>query len=72
MKYEVIVGNIGCVYSGSSYPAALRDYREYVTQSTSGPYEGYGYGRASGEDVTLMEDGSPIHEHLGSKLKEAV
>lgn len=64
MKYEVIVGNIGCVYSGPSYPTSLRDYREYVSQSEPG------YGRASGEDVTLMEDGSPIHEHLGSNWRK--
>tara|TARA_R110002167_G_scaffold294935_1_gene499527 strand:+ start:2917 stop:3471 length:555 start_codon:yes stop_codon:yes gene_type:complete len=57
--WEVIVGNIGTTYSGDDETEALRDYNQYVTQSTTG------YGRASDEDVTLMRDGEPYKEHYG-------
>lgn len=56
-KYEVIVGNIGTVYSGGSKPVASKTFKEYVKQSLSRT------GRAGGEAVTLMHDGEPVSEH---------
>jgi hypothetical protein len=49
--WEVIVGNIGTVYSGTNGFEANTTFQTYVGQSNSG------YGRAGGEDVTLMKDG---------------
>jgi hypothetical protein len=62
--YEVIVGNIGTVYSGASKAEAEKTYRTYVQQSKAG------YGRASGEDVTLMVDGEIAREHYGAQYEE--
>jgi hypothetical protein len=59
MKYEVYVGNIGMVYNGDNEEDARLAFDDYVLQSTAG------YGRASDEDVTLMEDGEIIDEHFG-------
>ena len=59
-EYELIVGNIGTVYSGSSKKEALKHYSIYVKQSKTGR------GRAGGEDVTLMQNGEPIKEFFGS------
>jgi RNA-splicing ligase RtcB len=50
-KYEVIVGNIGTVYSGNDGDEAQRIHDVYVEQSQGG------YGRASGETVTIMRNG---------------
>lgn len=58
--YQVIVGNIGAVYSGTSLDDATKAYAEYVGQSR------LGYGRASGESVTLMADGEIRQEHAGT------
>ena len=63
MKYEVIVGNIGTVHEGQSGSEAKRVFAEYKDQSKSG------YGRASGESVTILEDGEPILEHFGEQDK---
>ena len=65
MRYEVYVGNIGCVYSGSNERQAQKDYVEYVEQSKTN------YGRAAGENVTLFKDGEPAYEFVGSIEKEA-
>lgn len=59
-SYEVIVGNIGTVYSGNSKTEAERHYREYVSQSKTGR------GRAGGESVALMCEGEILKEHLGN------
>ena len=48
MTYEVIVGNIGSVYSGSSRSIADGKMRTYIEQSKTGR------GRAGGENVTLL------------------
>jgi hypothetical protein len=58
-NWEVIVGNIGTVYSGNNPTDANDMYDEYVRQSKAGS------GRAAGESVYLMEDGEPIAEHQG-------
>ncbi len=57
-KYEVLVGNIGIVYSGSSKSDAMKDYNEYVRQSKTNK------GRAGNEDVVLMVDGEPSKEYI--------
>lgn len=55
-NYEVLVGNIGTIYSGPDRKQALKDYGEYKRQSIKN------YGRAAGEPVTLLQDGEPIME----------
>mgnify|MGYP001497716173 CR=1 FL=1 len=58
--YSVIVGNIGTVYSGTNLRNARFHAREYVDQSKRG------YGRASGESVTVMQDDEILDEYIGS------
>ena len=58
--YEVIVGNIGTVYSGPNGFEAHTKFQVYAGQSKTG------YGRASGEDVTIMRNGEPIKEYFGT------
>lgn len=64
MTYEVIVGNIGTVYSGPSKSAAERDFEGYVRQSREG------YGRAANEPVTLMCAGEPVKEYEPAEQPE--
>ena len=62
--YEVIVGNIGMVFSGEKTEAnrveAYRTFNHYVEASKSE------CGRAGGETVTLFLDEEIIKEHIGS------
>jgi hypothetical protein len=58
--YDVIVGNIGYAMQTFSRAVADRSFDIYVEQSKTN------YGRASGEDVTLMQDGEPIREYFGT------
>ena len=58
-RYEVIVGNVGSVYSGKSASDASMTWIAYVDQSNSGR------GRAAGESVTLLRDGEIVKEHDG-------
>ena len=60
MIYEVVVGNIGTVYSGGIHAVADGTFSEYVRQSKTG------YGRAGGEDVTILRNGDIITEFIGS------
>lgn len=53
--YTVNVGNIGNI-DAETRKAADATFREYAKQSRQG------YGRASGETVTLMIDGEPVKE----------
>lgn len=48
MWYEVIVGNVGLVERTSLFDCARQTFENYVDISLSG------YGRASGESVTLL------------------
>ena len=59
-RYEVIVGNIGTVYSGNDHDAARQTMQDYIGQSKAG------YGRAGGEPVTLMRNGEPFDEYEGT------
>lgn len=58
-KYQVIVGNIGTVYYGNDYEGASADFDYYVLRSKDG------VGAASGESVTMFEDGEPVKEFYG-------
>jgi hypothetical protein len=58
--YQVIVGNIGTVYTGECASDAWADYHEYVGQSLAE------HGRASGESVTIMEDDALLCEFIGA------
>lgn len=58
-KFEVIVGNIGVVFTSGSHQKAAAEYNEWVNNSQ------LGIGRASGEPVTLTENGEPIREYEG-------
>lgn len=55
--WEVIVGNVGTVYSGSEDLARVA-YAQYVEYSEAPT------GRCSGEAVTLMHDGEPVQEFV--------
>lgn len=59
-EFELIVGNIGTVYSGNSRTEVDKYFAEYVQQSKSG------IGRASGENVTLMQNDEPVNEFVGA------
>lgn len=64
--WEVVVGNIGTVFSGTNGFDANRKFYTYVSQSKTG------YGRASNEPVTLMKNGEPHKEYMTSKGKSLV
>ena len=59
-NYQVIVGNIGTVYSGDSKVIAFETFKEYVGQSQTS------HMKASGESVVLLRDGEVEKEFLGS------
>lgn len=56
-EYQVIVGNIGTVYSGTELKKALVAFKEYKSQSKDG------YGRAAHEEVTLMQGDEILKEY---------
>ena len=55
-QYQVWVGNIGLVHEGNSKTEAKVIFNEYQQQSKNG------YGRASGESVTLLDQEDVIDE----------
>ncbi|MBU0564886.1 MAG: hypothetical protein KJ945_02220 [Gammaproteobacteria bacterium] len=55
--YELTAGNIGTVYRGPCQAIAEAEFDEYVQLSK------VGYGRVSGESITLFKDGEIIKEH---------
>lgn len=57
--YDVVVSNLGTVHSGEHHLEAFKTYRAYVKDSQAT------FGRASGEDVTLYENGEPVQEYVG-------
>jgi hypothetical protein len=63
-NYEVIVGNVGTVYSGVDEQEAVDTYGEYRNISQGD------FGRASGEEVTLTADGDPIFQHVPALWKK--
>jgi hypothetical protein len=54
---QVVVGNIGTVYSGYNGADARIKYGQYVKLSK------LGVGRAGGEQVTMFTDGEIVYEH---------
>ena len=63
--YDVVVGNIGTVYSGTNGFEANKHYQTYCGKSKSS------HGRAGGEDVTILRDGEIHREYVGSIAKQA-
>jgi hypothetical protein len=59
-QHEVVVGNVGTVYSGADIMKARREYLIYVDISVN--VEG---SRAYGESVTRFADGEIVQEHVG-------
>ena len=56
-QWEVVVGNVGTVFSGTNGAEAMREYgRSKDSANTQG-------GRDGGEIVTLFRDGEIHHEH---------
>ena len=62
--YEVIAGNIGCVYAGPDAETAIEMFQLYVTDSKNN------YGRVAGEPVTLIKDGEIRREYQGTNPTE--
>lgn len=60
-RYEVVVGNIGTVYSGGSRKEADRKFAYYKEASISGSV-----GRATGEDVTMFCNDEICKEYVGA------
>lgn len=56
-KWEVIVGNLGTVFSGSNGFIAINDFNSWVQESKT---EGR---RVTDEPVTLMKDDEPYREY---------
>jgi len=63
-SYEVIIGNIGQVYSGFIYSEAKDAYRAAIGASRGG------VGRAGGEQVTLWGNGEPLIIFEGERHEE--
>lgn len=63
-NYQVIVGNIGTVYSGGSKVIAFETFKEYVQQSKTA------HMKVSGETVVLLKNGEIEKEFIGSLSKE--
>ncbi len=56
--YQVIVNNVGIVYTGHCILESVSTYERYVRYSKSGE------GRAGYESVVLMRDGEIVAEHI--------
>lgn len=59
-SYAVYAGNVGQVYLGFNKTIANQIFEEYSSDSCNG------YGRVSGEEVTLFCDGEPIREQVAT------
>lgn len=62
--YEVVVGNIGTVYSGTSKSDTAMTWIAYVDQSKSGK------GRAGNEPVTMFCDGEIVKEYAPEQIEQ--
>jgi len=62
-EFSVLVGNVGSIACENKIDAE-KSFNEYVEMSKAK------YGRASGEDVYLMEDGEPVKEYWGGGVNE--
>lgn len=61
--YEVIVGNVGCVYRGECPLKADVAFHSYVKISRAG------IGRAGNETVTKLRNGNVIQEHESPSME---
>lgn len=59
-NYQVIVGNIGNVYSGTNGFEAIEEYNAYIGLSKAK------FGRVSGESVTLLKNDEVYKEYTGT------
>lgn len=57
--FEVIVGNVGTVYTGEGSASARHMFESYRAMSRDG------YGRVAHESVTLFDDGEILDEFDG-------
>jgi hypothetical protein len=57
-NFQVVVGNIGTVYSGNQLRVALETYRDYRKLSKEER------GRAGGEPVTLFHNNEIMREYI--------
>lgn len=64
-KYEVVVSNLGTVYTGTDRAKAKDWFKNYAHISANCPE----CERAYGEWVTLIEDGEPVQEHEGKQYQ---
>ncbi len=62
--YEVIVGNVGTVYTGESRREARLTFACYLDHSKSN------YGRCAGESVTLLLNGEEVSFYQGTLTAE--
>lgn len=58
-NYQIIVGNVGTVYTGSNGFKVRKIYGNYKRQSQEN------YGRAAGENVTVLMNDDVLYEHIG-------
>lgn len=61
-EYEIIVGNIGRVYTTTNHHLAQQEFECWVHASKQE------FGRAAGEQVTLFENGEPLEEYYGQAI----
>jgi hypothetical protein len=60
LPFEIVVGNIGYVWSGSNYMQASSQFARWVKDSKTG------LGRSGGESVTLFHNGEVKKEYPGT------
>lgn len=60
MIFEVVVGNIGTVYTGHNRKQAIASYNTYVEKSVLNE------SRCGGESVYLLTNGEIEREHIAS------
>lgn len=58
-KYQIVISNIGTVWTGENGFTARTEYGQYVALSEEA------YGRMAGENVTLFQNREPLFEHAG-------
>lgn len=56
-NFEIVVSNIGTVYTGNDFNCATFEFQEWIAASKSG------MGRVAGESVTLFSDGEILQEY---------
>jgi hypothetical protein len=57
-RIDVIVANVGTVYTGTDYDEATRVFNQYLDY--------IGFGRSGTSDITMISDGDIIRERIGT------